>query len=85
MSRGRDTVVTKSNPPDPERETYLSLLKGSVSPSEKSVKVKIKKENAGYMTPHGGETPPDQKRETYANLLKDTVKVQQIKTKKTKK
>ena len=79
MSRGKDTVITKSAPPDPERETYLSLLKGAVTPTEKNVKVKVKKENAGVMTPHGGKSPPDQKRETYANLLKDTVKVKGVK------
>jgi hypothetical protein len=84
MSRGRDTVVTKSGRPAPEDETYVSLLKGSVSPNEKNIKVKIKKENAGVMTPHGGKTPPDQKRETYANLLKDTIKVNHVKIKKKK-
>ncbi len=81
MSRGKDTVITKSSPPDPERETYLSLLKGAVSPSEKNVKVKVKKENAGFMTPHGGKSPPDQKKETYANLLKNTIKVRGVEVK----
>ena len=82
MSRGKDTVIQNTGQPNPEDETYLSLLKGTVSPSEKMVKVKVKKENAGFMTPHGGKSPPDQSRETYTNLLKDTVKVQQVKIKK---
>jgi len=82
MSRGKDTVIQNTGRPNPEDETYLSLLKGTVSPSEKMVKVKVKKENAGFMTPHGGKTPPDQSRETYTNLLKDTIKVQQVKIKK---
>lgn len=82
MSRGKDTVIQKTGKPDPEDETYLSLLKGTVTPTEKHVKVTVKKENSGFMTPHGGKTPPDQSRETYANLLKDTVKVQQVKVKK---
>jgi hypothetical protein len=82
MSRGKDTVIQNAGRPDPEDETYLSLLKGTVSPSEKMVKVKVKKENSGFMTPFGGKTPPDQSRETYANLLKNTVKVQRVKTKK---
>jgi len=82
MSRGKDTVIQNTGKPNPEDETYLSLLKGTVSPSEKMVKVKVKKENAGLITPHGGKTPPDQSRETYTNLLKDTVKVQQVKIKK---
>jgi len=81
MSRGKDTVIQSGNPKS-EDETYLSLLKGTVSPSEKMVKVKVKKENAGFMTPHGGKSPPDQSRETYSNLLKDTIKVQQVKLKK---
>jgi len=82
MSRGKDTVIQNTGKPNPEDETYLSLLKGTVSPSEKNIKVKIKKENSGFITPHGGKTPPDQSRETYTNLLKDTVKVQQVKLKK---
>ena len=81
MSRGKSTIIQSARP-NPEDETYLSLLKGTVSPTDKMVKVKIKKENAGLTTPHGGKSPPDQSRETYANLLKDTVKVQQIKIKK---
>ena len=84
MSRGKDTVIQNTGKPDPEDETYLSLLKGTVSPSEKMVKVKVKKENAGFMTPHGGKSPPDQSRETYTNLLKDTIKVKSIKVKKDK-
>jgi len=82
MSRGKDTVIQNTGKPNPEDETYLSLLKGTATPTEKSVKVKIKKENAGFMTPHGGKSPPDQSRETYANLLKDTIKVQQVNLKK---
>ncbi len=82
MSRGKDTVIQNTGKPNPEDETYLSLLKGTVSPSEKMVKVKVKKENAGFITPHGGKSPPDQGRETYANLLKDTVKAQKITIKK---
>jgi len=84
MSRGKDTVIQNTGQPNPEDETYLSLLKGTVSPSEKMVKVNVKKENAGFMTPHGGKSPPDQSRETYANLLKDTIKVNSVKIKKEK-
>jgi len=79
MSRGKDTVIQNTGQPNPEDETYLSLLKGA---SSDKLKVKIKKENAGFMTPHGGKSPPDQSRETYANLLKDTVKAKGIKIKK---
>jgi hypothetical protein len=94
MSRGRDTVIQGTGLPDPERETYLTLLKGSVAPSDKAVKVivakkdkdAIKKENyanpSTYMTPHGGETPPDQDKETYTNLLKKSVKAEKVKIKK---
>ena len=46
MSRGKDTVIQNTGKPNPEDETYLSLLKGTVSPSEKNIKVKIKKENS---------------------------------------
>ncbi len=95
MSRGRDTVIQGTGLPDPERETYLTLLKGSVAPSDKAVKVdivkkdkEVKKENyanpSTFMTPHGGQTPPAQDRETYTNLLKNSVKAEKVKIKKEK-
>ena len=72
----QDTVVGQGTAPNPEDETYLSLLKGTGK--KKGIRVKIKKENAGLTTPHG-KGPPDPSRETYTNLLKDTIKVKKIK------
>ena len=73
----QDTVIGQGTAPDPEDETYLSLLKGTAKKS--GIRVKIKKENAGLMTPHSqGESPPDPSRETAANLLKNTIKVKKI-------
>lgn len=77
----QDTVTGKGTSPNPEDETYLSLIKGTGTPREKSIRVKIKKENAGVTTPHG-PGQPDHDRETYTNLLKDTVKVKKVKIKK---
>jgi hypothetical protein len=74
----QDTVVGQGTAPDPEDETYLSLLKGTGK--KKGIRVKIKKENAGLTTPHG-KGPPDPSRETYTNLLKNTIKVKKIKIK----
>jgi len=80
----KDTVTGQGTAPDPADETYLSLLKGTGTPKEKSIRVKVKKENAGLMTPHG-PGPPDHDKETYTNLLKDTVKVKKVKVKKEEK
>ena len=71
----QDTVTGQGSTPNPEDETYLSLLKGTVK--KKGIRVKIKKENAGLTTPHG-KGPPDPSRETYTNLLKHTIKVKKI-------
>jgi len=57
----QDTVTGQGSTPNPEDETYLSLLKGTIK--KKGIRVKIKKENAGLTTPHG-KGPPDPSRET---------------------
>ena len=80
----QDTVLGQGSSPDPEDETYLSLIKGTYK--RKGIRVKVKKENAGVTTPYGsGASPPDHDRETYTNLLKDTVKVKKVKVKKEEK
>ena len=78
----QDTVLGQGTAPDPEDETYLSLLKGTSK--KKGIQVKVKKENAGLTTPHG-PGPPDHDKETYTNLLKGTVKVKKVKIKKEEK
>jgi len=72
----QDTVIGQGTAPDPEDETYLSLLKGTAKKS--GIRVKIKKENSGLMTPYGNG-PPEPSRETAATLLKNTIKVKKIK------
>lgn len=77
-----DTVVGQGTSPNPEDETYLSLLKGTGK--KKNIQVKIKKEDAPQViavsTPHA-TSPPDPDKESYTNLLKGTTKVKKVKIK----